>query len=104
MLPQYEIRLRKPNILGPHNFIRGAFFEHAILMDSRFMRKSVSTHDGFVPLHHHPRNVGNQVDSSVPRRGVLILVSALDNSHCGFVSAMTTSSKRAVARPFAQGR
>ena len=40
-------------ILWVHDFVRTGVFQKAVLMDSRRVRKSITTHDGFIGLNGH---------------------------------------------------
>ena len=60
MFAEHQIGLREAHVLGPHDFVGARFFEHAVLMDARFVREGVAADDGFVALHLNAGHVRDE--------------------------------------------
>ena len=50
MLAQNQVRLSEADVLRPHDLVRGALFEPAVLVDARLVGKGVAADDGLVAL------------------------------------------------------
>ncbi|CAI8394777.1 MAG: Uncharacterised protein [Synechococcus sp. MIT S9220] len=50
----------EPHSAGVDNFVSEPVLENTVLVDPRFMGKSVRAHDRLVGLHHHAGEIGNQ--------------------------------------------
>ena len=59
-LAQGDPVVGEPDGAGINDFIGEPVFEHAVLMDARFMGKGIGTHNGLVGLHHHAGEIGDQ--------------------------------------------
>ena len=51
MFAEHERRLRHADVFRLHDFVCAAVFEHAVLMDARFVRECVAADDRLVRLH-----------------------------------------------------
>src|SRR5688572_18970413 len=51
MLAEHQRRLRHAHVGGTHDLVRAPIFEHAVLMNPRFVREGVASDDGFVRLY-----------------------------------------------------
>ena len=64
MLAQDQQGFLCADCFGTHDLVGLCIFEHAILMDARFVSEGVSTNDGLVGLHDHAGTAGNQAARS----------------------------------------
>ena len=57
VLAQNEFGAQHSHILGVHDLIGGAFLEHAVLVNARFVSKGVLADNRLVALHLHASHV-----------------------------------------------
>ena len=50
VLAQHYVRVTQADVLGTHDLVGAALFEHAVLVNARLVRKGVLAHYGFVGL------------------------------------------------------
>ena len=55
---------------GINDFVGEAVLQHTVLVDAGFMGKGIGTHDGFVGLHRHAGEVGDQARGFVNLLGL----------------------------------
>ena len=89
MLSEYQIGFCKAHIFRAHDFIRAAFLEHPVLMNTRFVRECIATHDGFVALNLQARYLANQTTGgnqtlSLDARGAVEKLGARPHGHHNF--------------------
>ena len=51
---QHEVGFGEPDVFGPHDLVRGSFFEHPVLVNPRLVGEGVAAHNGLVSLYAHP--------------------------------------------------
>ena len=64
MFAQHKVGLIHADIFRAHDLIRALVFEHAILMNARFMCEGIRTNDGFVRLHHDARVIADKLGNA----------------------------------------
>ena len=99
MFAEHELRAREADVFGPHDFVRLAVLQHAVLMDAGFVREGVVADDGFVARDRRADQIGQQARGRIQQRradvGVeLEAVEARAQRHDDFF-------ERRVARAFA---
>ncbi|PKL99946.1 MAG: hypothetical protein CVV17_08700, partial [Gammaproteobacteria bacterium HGW-Gammaproteobacteria-7] len=57
---QHHLRAIHADIFGTDDFVGVAMAQHAVLMDTRFVRERVGANDGLVALHLHASQTGEQ--------------------------------------------
>src|SRR5262245_7863167 len=61
MFAEHERRLRDSDFFGPHDFVGAAILQHAVLVNSGFVREGVPPHDRLVRLHRFAGERGEQL-------------------------------------------
>ena len=56
MLAQDKVGAGNADVFRPHDLVRRAILEHAILVDAGFMGERVAADDRLVALHGQPRD------------------------------------------------
>ena len=54
---EHQVGLREADVLRPHDFVRRALLEHAVLVDAGLVGEGVAADDRLVPLHLHAGDV-----------------------------------------------
>ena len=57
VLAQHEFGPWDADVFGLHDFVSAAVFQHAVLVNARFVGERIRPDDGFVALHLHPGHV-----------------------------------------------
>ena len=68
-LPNTRSLDREADVLGVHDFVGRALFEHAVLMDAGLVGEGVLADDRLVPLHLDAGDVGHQPAGGHQPRG-----------------------------------
>ncbi len=58
MFAQDEVCFGESDIFGAHDLVGGPFFQHAILVNARLMRKGIASDNRFVARWVHAGNAG----------------------------------------------
>mmetsp|Transcript_43469 Transcript_43469/g.102266 ORF Transcript_43469/g.102266 Transcript_43469/m.102266 type:complete len:256 (+) Transcript_43469:851-1618(+) len=59
-LAQRDPIVGEPNGARINDFVGEPVFQHSVLMDARFMRERIGTHNRLIGLHHHAGEIGDQ--------------------------------------------
>src|SRR6185369_8917515 len=70
VLAHDEQRFARADRLGTHDFVGAGVFEHAVLVNARFVRKGVGADDRLVRLHDHAGAHADQAAGADQLRGV----------------------------------
>ncbi len=87
MLAQHQSRGRDSDGLRRHDFVGQRIFDHAVLMNPRFVCEGVFADDGFVGLHRHGRDVGQHLagrEQFFTDNGGRVRIAVRANSHCHY--------------------
>ena len=70
VFPQYQHIAIKTHRFGTHNFVGHAVFEHAVLVDARFMGKGIAADNRLVGGHRYPDKRTEQATATGQLRGI----------------------------------
>ena len=73
---EYDAIVVDAHILGVDDFVRLHVLQHAVLMDAGGVREGVTAYDGFVGLHRHVHQAGDEAAGGVYALGVDVCVDA----------------------------